>query len=87
MKSRWYNPSSTYTAVANKFYRKNGSLTLYAFSCGYIERLENKNHDRIDLSKDGNWHVKSTINGKFVWEVFDSLTEARKYVKQLKANN
>lgn len=63
------------------FRNLDGSLSVYAFACGYIERALD-----VRLFKDGDWQVR----WDFGWESFNSLGEARKYfrmiVKQKKNN-
>ena len=66
-----------------KFHNKNGTLTAYAFACGYIERKETENL-RLDLWREGAcWHVRANdfdaANCRLFWESFDLLTEARKF--------
>ena len=71
--------------MKDKFYNKNGSLTMYAFACGYIER-KTVGQNTIDLFKDGCWHVQARNNnqGRYLWECFDTLTQARKCFNQQK---
>lgn len=61
------------------FYNANKSLTRYAFSCGYVEWKGSKN-----LSMEhGVFHVKGTnAQGKRVWESFNRLTEARRFLRK-----
>jgi hypothetical protein len=65
-----------------KFNNKDGSLTKYAFLCGYIEKKTN-GENRISLSLDSIYHVKGMINGSRLWECFDNLTQARKFYKSI----
>ena len=58
------------TDLYPKFRNKSGTLTPYAFACGYIET-----RGGCSLYKDGCWHVKTP--GK--WECFDTLKEARAF--------
>lgn len=65
-------------------HRPDGSLTPYAFACGYVQR-DGDNR----LFKDGCYHVQ-TFDGR--WETFATLTPARaalaravKMAKQLDA--
>jgi hypothetical protein len=62
----------------SKYRKPNGDLTPYAFSCGYIQESEDKN---VQLCKDGCWHVQArdNIRGRYIWETFPTLTEARKF--------
>jgi len=70
------------------FYNADGSLTRYAFACGYLEERM-----RINLSKEHNtYHVKGFTcesmrvgervyaTGERVLESFDDLTSARKFL-------
>lgn len=67
------------TTPAPKFRNKNGSLTPYAFACGYIETAPNG----FQLFKDGCWHVRRS---HAEWESFDGprgLTEARAHFRKV----
>lgn len=67
------------------FYNKNGLLTNYGLSCGYIERKE-INNKWIELYKEHNcFHVRSgNLNNRYdIWNTFDNLTGARKEYKTL----
>lgn len=57
-----------------KFTNKDGSLTAYAFSCGYIQRQGNGH-----LYKDGVYHVSTPDT----WESFSLLADARKALARL----
>lgn len=70
-----------------KFYNKDGSLTRYAFKCGYIQEKGSK--DGIYVSM---WHEHSTFHvrkhnfrtgERIFWESFGSneLTKARNVFK------
>ena len=62
------------------FYNKSGTLTVYAFACGYIEQRKERNKI-VSLFKEGCWHVQARDDdrGRYVWECFDTLTKARKF--------
>lgn len=69
---------------------KNGDLSLYAFSCGYIQRAGDLLDEAyVDLFLDGVWHIqyRETKDSDRGWDTFESLTEARKawrkHVKRL----
>jgi hypothetical protein len=68
-------------SVARKcmFFNADKSLTRYAFLCGYVQEKRAKN-----LSMEhGVFHVKGfDVEGKRVWESFDSLTPARRFLNQ-----
>jgi len=69
-----------------KFNNKNGTLTQYAFACGYIEQVDTnrKPYTFKTLALDGLWQVKGMIEGVRFWESFETLTEARKAYKAIK---
>ena len=66
------------------FKNKSGSLTRYAFSCGYIEQKET-DAITLQLYLDGVWHVRAydyDNNVRLCWECFDKLTDARAFFKK-----
>ena len=70
-----------------KFNNKDGSLTRYAFTCGYVEQHDNKEtNSRVTLWLDcGYYHVRShQFNGagRLAWESFPTVKEARKFYKE-----
>lgn len=70
-----------------KFNNKDGSLTRYAFACGYVEQHDNKETDsRVTLWLDcGHYHVRShqfSGAGRLAWEIFPTVKEARKFYKE-----
>lgn len=79
-----------------KFRNVDGTLTAYAFACGYVESftLDGKDYYGSDmpgvmLYRDGMWHVKAH-NAPFgavpsVWNSFDTLTDARKAFRRYRA--
>ena len=71
-----------------KLYNKNGTLTIYGLSCGYIERNVNETRIKTLEVEHSHIHVKSVLVGTYertVWEVFEinELTKARKLYKTL----
>lgn len=56
-----------------QFKYKNGSLTPYAFACGYSEE-----RNGWKLWKDGSWHVRRSFHE---WESYDAFREAREAFK------
>lgn len=73
--------------MKDKFRNKNGSLTVYAFACGYIETRKTGDAE-ICLYRDGGvWHVQARddARGRFLWECFDLLTPARSFFSKVKA--
>jgi hypothetical protein len=74
--------------TTDKFYNKDGTLTGYAFACGYLEvygeSRDSKNRLRI-YREPNDWHVKGWIgeDGKtHVWEIFEKLSDARKFCRK-----
>jgi hypothetical protein len=69
------------TEASPKFRNKNGTLTAYAFACGYLETRE-KNGVKVTLERDSAcWHVKtwdSVEKVRRAWESVTLLTDARK---------
>ena len=70
-----------------RFKNSDGSLTAYAFACGYIERYKTE-HFWFELYKEhSHFHIRFGANGEgwSVWETFESneLTKARKFYKDL----
>lgn len=71
------------------FKNKDGTLTIYAFACGYLEEFDGQ-FQNVRLWADGCYHVRrayvneSIHRGYIVesWETFDSLTEARKFYRK-----
>lgn len=72
-----------------RFRNRDGSLTMYAFACGYVESftVSGKGYYATDepgvtLYMEGVlWHVKAHTlphGNERVWNCFDTLTEARK---------
>ena len=76
------------------FHRKDGSLTAYAFACGYIQRqtIGSKqitlwvehgcHHVRAHDFNSDVVHTESGVRGRLFWLSFDTLTEARKIYRQ-----
>lgn len=64
-----------------KFRNKDGSLTAYAFACGYIQTSP----EGVRLYKDGCWHVMFVNDARERrWESCDSLGEARKVYAKMR---
>jgi hypothetical protein len=67
--------------VKSAFHNKNGTLSMYSFACGYLEKYEN-GEDRLTIMREpGNWQVKGFLNGVHVWESFESVSDARKFCR------
>lgn len=73
-----------------KFHNNDGSLTAYALACGYVQ-TETVNGGRFEVRLSGGggsgcYHVQvwdeELSLGMAAWESFDTLTEARKAVRQ-----
>jgi hypothetical protein len=65
------------------FYNKDGTLTLYAFSCGYVETYSPKdpNQTARALSMEHSvFHVNGFRGPYKVWNSFDSVKAARKFL-------
>ena len=74
-----------------KFHNSTGTLTTYAFACGYIERKETPAL-RLDLWHEGAcYHVRAhnfNEGARLFWQSFDRLTDARAfYRRQARALN
>jgi hypothetical protein len=71
-----------------KFFNKDGSLTIYALSCGYIEKQKDSIRYKTLFIEHSHIHVQSGLHGREreVWEVFEinELTKARKLYKSFK---
>ncbi|HBO9091777.1 TPA: hypothetical protein NH971_000923 [Pseudomonas aeruginosa] len=70
----------------NPSFRQKNGLTRYAFTCGYIQRVEVKRgstETRVDLWHEGAcFHVRAHVfngAGRLFWESFHSITEAREF--------
>jgi hypothetical protein len=72
------------TTPADKFHNSNGTLTMYSFGCGYVERYGNGEFPRATISREPNgWHVKGfDINGKHFWEVEEKIKDARAFARK-----
>jgi len=68
---------TTYKEDNAKFRNKNGSLSPYAFCCGYREVWSND----LYITLDGCFHVRGIIKGARVWETFNKVSEARNYTR------
>jgi hypothetical protein len=70
-----------------EFYTKNGYLTSYGLSCGYIEKYI-KDDKQITLWKEhGVYHVRAhdfNTGLRIAWHTTYSLTEARKLYHKIK---
>ncbi len=64
----------------SKFYNADGSLTSYAFGCGYIQQREAGGR-RVQLYHDGGvYHVRAydfEEHKRLLWDSFADLTPAR----------
>lgn len=71
-----------------KFKNADGTLTVYAFGCGYVEETDGPTYG-VRLWLDGVWHVRRhhTAPGmagyiRESWESFDTLGDARKFYRK-----
>jgi hypothetical protein len=66
-----------------KFYRQNGTLTAYAFACGYVEQTDIDNNNRLTLLMEhGSYSVRGFVKGNHIFEGFRTLGQARKFYKE-----
>lgn len=71
------------------FKNKDGTLTVYALACGYVEEF-NGEFQSVRLWLEGVYHVRRSYIGKSYargysrssWESFESLSEARKFYRK-----
>ena len=77
--------NTTTTTTKDKFHNANGTLTMYSFACGYVERYGKEEFPRARISREPNgWHVKGfNFNGGHFWEIFDHIKEARSFAKRI----
>lgn len=75
--------------MKDQFKNKNGTLTAYAFACGYIETKPLPAiGGEVRLFREGAcWHVQARDDsrGRFLWEFFDKLTPARSFFSKVQA--
>lgn len=84
-----------------KINRKDGFLTSYGLSCGYMECFQyypsSKEYDANNRAalymEHAHYHLRGNINGVRVWEVYDTYKEAVsayktlvRYIKAMKAD-
>lgn len=70
--------------VKDKFKNSDGSLTAYAFACGYIQEKQD-GPLKAELYHDGCYHVRAFRDGKRVyWESFDKLGDARRHYARIR---
>ena len=68
-----------------RFRLKSGLLSRYAFACGYVKVYERDEDNRLCISREPNdYHVKGWINHNHVWEIFEKVTDARKFIRSHK---
>lgn len=73
--------------MKDKFRNNDGSLTVYALACGYIQtEAIPGGRFKVRLFGDGCYHVQvrdeELTLGLAAWETFDTLTEARKAMRK-----
>ena len=75
----------TQTPTKDKFRNANGTLTMYSFACGYVERYGKKEFPRATISREPNeWHVKGFDRDEsHFWEIFNTINEARRFAKRI----
>jgi len=64
-----------------KFRAKTGLLTMYSYSCGYIDTKEIDAENRATLELDCIFHVKGFFKGVHFWKTFErnDVKGARKF--------
>jgi hypothetical protein len=76
-----------YQKSTDKFHNQDGTLTNYAFACGYRQRAEVAGVS-LQLWKEGTWHVRATNNHtaqRLFWDCFDKKGDAvRRYNQELR---
>jgi hypothetical protein len=72
------------TTTVDKFHNPNGTLTMYSFGCGYVERYGNGELPRATISREPNgWHVKGfDMDGKHFWEIEERIKDARAFARK-----
>ena len=61
-----------------QFKTKTGRLTVYALACGYVERSERDNGNRVSLSREGSlYHVRGFRDGEHFANAFHYIGAAR----------
>jgi hypothetical protein len=72
------------------FHNANGSLSVYALSCGYVESYEDFNDvkNEVYLSlQDGVYSVKGYVHSKHVFKSFRTVKMARDFIKNFRMCN
>lgn len=71
-------------ALYPKFRNADGSLTGYAFGCGYVECYGTSDIPRATISREpGAFHVKGfDRDGVHFWECFTVAREARRFARR-----
>ena len=71
--------------MSEKMYNKDGSLSVYALSCGYIQKVET-NEKRIQLYRDVGFQVRgyNILTGERIfWESFEKYSEAFAFFQRM----
>ena len=68
-----------------KFHNANGTITMYSFACGYVERYGASDYPRATICREPNdWHVKGfTADQAHFWEIFETVKEARTFARSI----
>ena len=71
--------------MKDKFTTNQGKPSHYAFICGYTERIDinDENWGHICLEPNG-YHVKGFKSGQHFWEIFERISEARKFLSSIR---
>jgi TPP-dependent pyruvate/acetoin dehydrogenase alpha subunit len=65
------------------FRNQDGTITSYAFACGYVEKYGNDT-PRATISREANgYHVKGfDKDGKHFWEIVSKVKDARAFARK-----
>ena len=72
--------------IKPRFFNKDGTLTTYAFACGYIETKEKNGISATLWLEHGTWHIRQHDHNegkRIFWASTNSLVAARKAYKHL----
>jgi hypothetical protein len=67
-----------------QFKTNSGHLTSYALACGYVERAERDNGNRVSLSREQSiYHVRGFRDGFHFANAFNYIGAARRFFNSL----
>ena len=69
--------------MKDKFHNKDGTITAYAFRCGYVEKYGN-DIPRATISRLVNgYHIKGfDKDGNHFWEIEEKVKDARAFARK-----